>query len=208
MRFWAFPTSISVASRSSSDPWAPSMVALTVDRIFSCVPIVGILSQTCSKFVLILLSVHSLASALAILVTSSEASAINLAVAISSRLLPFESWWTSSERRAINTAMRFAAAIISLSFDDHWRTSWWRPWAASKIGWLDVGSALKTPSSSSSVSGSGGRTGGRSSRGNGGRGGARSTCGRLMWRADRSGGAGISGCCVMAFLTFLTFWRS
>ena len=31
-------------------PWAPNMVAFTVDKIFNCVPIVGILSQTWSKF--------------------------------------------------------------------------------------------------------------------------------------------------------------
>lgn len=65
------------------------------------------------------LSVHSRANCLARRVTSSDASAINLAVAINSRLLPFESECTSSERRAMSTAMRFAAAMISLSFDDH-----------------------------------------------------------------------------------------
>lgn len=203
MRFCAFPTSISVASRSSSEPWAPNIVALTVDNILSCVPIVGIRSQTWSKFVLMRLSVHSRANAFAKRVTSSEASAINLAVAMSSRLLPFESWWTSSDNRAINTAMRLAAAIISLSFDDHWRTSWWSPWAANKIGWFEVGIALKTPSSSSSVSGGGGRTGGMSSRGSGGRGGARS-----KRSAERSGGAGISGCWVIALRTPRTLLRS
>lgn len=31
-------------------PWAPSMVAFTVERIFSCVPMVGMRSHTCSKF--------------------------------------------------------------------------------------------------------------------------------------------------------------
>lgn len=31
-------------------PWAPNMVALTVDRIFSCVPMVGIRSHTCKRF--------------------------------------------------------------------------------------------------------------------------------------------------------------
>ena len=30
-------------------PCAPSIVALTVDKIFNCVAIVGILSQTCIK---------------------------------------------------------------------------------------------------------------------------------------------------------------
>lgn len=30
-------------------PWAPNMVALTVDKIFSCVPMVGIRSQTCRR---------------------------------------------------------------------------------------------------------------------------------------------------------------
>uniref|UniRef100_A0A2M3ZRX4 Putative secreted peptide n=1 Tax=Anopheles braziliensis TaxID=58242 RepID=A0A2M3ZRX4_9DIPT len=119
IRFCALPTSISVASRSSSEPWAPSMVALTVDRIFSCVPIVGIRSHTCSRLVRIRLSVHWRASSFANRVTSSDASAIFFAVAISSRLLPFESARTSSERRAISTAIRLAAAMISLSFDDH-----------------------------------------------------------------------------------------
>lgn len=33
-------------------PCAPNMVAFTVDKIFSWVPIVGILSQTCNKFCL------------------------------------------------------------------------------------------------------------------------------------------------------------
>jgi hypothetical protein len=31
-------------------PWAPNMVALTVDKILSCVPMVGIRSHTCSRF--------------------------------------------------------------------------------------------------------------------------------------------------------------
>lgn len=64
------------------------MVALTVLRIFSWVAIVGILSQTCNRFVLILLSVHSLANCLAIRVTSALASAIAFAVAISSLFEP------------------------------------------------------------------------------------------------------------------------
>lgn len=69
-------------------PWEPNMVALTVLKIFNWVAIVGILSHTCSKFVLIRLSVHSLASCLAILVTSALASAMAFAVAISSRFDP------------------------------------------------------------------------------------------------------------------------
>ena len=129
IRFWAFPTNISVASISSSVPenlnrlylfhvfvkciylpCAPNIVAFTVDKIFSCVPIVGIRSHTCNRFwrtsicyqlcerenmqrtVLILLSVHSLANSLAKRVTSSEDSAIAFAIAIRSLLLPLSSW--------------------------------------------------------------------------------------------------------------------
>ena len=65
IRFCAFPTSISVASMSSSvpateklskdcsqkgeidvSPCAPSIVAFTVERIFSWVPMVGMRSHT------------------------------------------------------------------------------------------------------------------------------------------------------------------
>ena len=46
---------------------------------------------------------HSLASSLAILVTSSEASAIDLAVAMSSLLDPALSWFTSCDSLAIRT---------------------------------------------------------------------------------------------------------
>lgn len=111
-------------------PCAPNMVAFTVLKIFNCVAIVGIRSQTCNKFVRILLSVHSRANCFAMRVTSALASAIALAVAISSLLLPLSSLWTSSERRAINSAILRAAAINSLSFADHWRTSRCRLWAA------------------------------------------------------------------------------
>lgn len=38
---WPWPSNL---------PWAPNMVALTVDRIFSCVPMVGIRSHTCKRF--------------------------------------------------------------------------------------------------------------------------------------------------------------
>ena len=65
IKFCAFPTSISVASMSSSvpgikkwtilqirdvSPCAPSMVAFTVERIFSWVPMVGMRSHTWSRF--------------------------------------------------------------------------------------------------------------------------------------------------------------
>lgn len=69
------------------------------------------------------LSVHSRANCLARRVTSSDASAIILAVAINSRLLLFESECTNSDRRAIRMAIRLAAAISSLSCESHCRTS-------------------------------------------------------------------------------------
>ena len=51
IKFWAFPTNISVASRSSSLPACePIIVAFTVDSILSCWAIVGILSEICNKF--------------------------------------------------------------------------------------------------------------------------------------------------------------
>lgn len=130
---------------------------------------------------------------------------------MSSRLLPFESVRTSSDRRAISTAIRFAAAIISLSLDDHWRTSWCKPCAAIRIGWFASGVLLNS-SSSSSVSGGGGRVGGASSRGNGGRTGARSA---PSCRRDRSpdsceaaSAAADGSACVMAVRTSPTEARS
>uniref|UniRef100_A0A182QPQ9 Uncharacterized protein n=1 Tax=Anopheles farauti TaxID=69004 RepID=A0A182QPQ9_9DIPT len=192
IRFCALPTSISVASRSSSEPCAPSIVAFTVDRIFSCVPIVGMRSHTCSSRV-----------------TSSDASAICFAVAISSRLLPFESARTSSDNRAISTAIRLAAAMISLSFDDHWRTSWWSPWAAIRIGWFACGilPAWNTSSSSSvsATAGGGGRIGGMFSRGSGGRGGGTTSfADGPRCSCPRSGISGTVGACVTAPRTFRT----
>ena len=150
IKFWALPTNMSVASWSSSVPWAPSIVALTVERILSWVPMVGIRSQTCSSAwkeddgikkwkdekvyivlhtVRIRLSVHCRANSLANRVTSSDASAIALAQAIRSRLLP-PSPRTSWDRRPIKRAILLAAAMISLSLEDHCRTSWCKPWAA------------------------------------------------------------------------------
>ena len=79
--------------------------------------------------VLMRLSVHSLASSLAILVTSSDDSAMDFAQAIRSFLLP-ESSWTSWESRAMRRAIFLAAAMMSLSLLDHCFTSWWRSWAA------------------------------------------------------------------------------
>ncbi len=175
IRFCALPTSISVASMSSSVaatekknifmkgnccadgqtimllPCDPSMVAFTVERIFSCVAIVGILSQTWSKLckrtisfwssvyslpqlhfltILMRLSVHSFASSLAILVTSSEASAMDFAQEMSSLLL-LASLPTSCDSLAMRRAILLAAAMMSLSLLDHCLTSWCRSWAAS-----------------------------------------------------------------------------
>lgn len=79
--------------------------------------------------VLILLSVHSRASSLASLVTSSDASAMALAQAIRSLLVP-PSPRTNCDKRPINKAIFLAAAIMSLSLLDHWRTSWCKPCAA------------------------------------------------------------------------------
>lgn len=115
----------------------PSMVALTVERIFSWVLMVGIRSQTfwnritsiwqrflhwlllkafvltCSRLVRIRLSVHCLATSLASLVTSSEALAISLAHWISARLFPLPPR-TSRDISAISRAIRLAAAMMSL----------------------------------------------------------------------------------------------
>ena len=49
--------------QSSTLPCAPNMVAFTVDRILSCVPIVGILSQTCNRFCKQMNSEHQTAAA-------------------------------------------------------------------------------------------------------------------------------------------------
>ena len=43
-------TKFNITDENGLLPCAPNMVAFTVDRIFSCVPIVGILSQTCNRF--------------------------------------------------------------------------------------------------------------------------------------------------------------
>lgn len=52
--------------------------------------------------------------------------------------VPLESERTSSERRAMRMAMRLAAAMISLSLDDHSRTALCKLWAATCAGkgWL------------------------------------------------------------------------
>uniref|UniRef100_A0A6B0UF92 Uncharacterized protein n=1 Tax=Ixodes ricinus TaxID=34613 RepID=A0A6B0UF92_IXORI len=83
-------------------------------------------SQTCRMLVLMRLSVHMRASSFARRVTSSDASAICLAQAIRSFLVP-PSPRTSWLRRAIRMAILLAAAMISLSLLDHCRTSWCRP---------------------------------------------------------------------------------
>merc|ERR1719510_2064131 len=162
---------------SSSVPCAPSMVAFTVERIFSWVPMVGMRSHTWSRFVLILLSVHSLASSLASLVTSSEDSAMALAMEISSLLLPLSSW-TNCDSLAMSKAIFLAAAMMSLSLLLHCLTSWCSSCAAIMMGpWLGVGACSNMLSASSSVSGGGGRGGARlpycpPPLGGGGRGGA------------------------------------
>ena len=86
-----------------------------------------------SLTVRILLSVHSRASSLASRVTSSEASAMALAQAIKSRLVP-PSPRTSWDRRPISKAIFLAAAMIALSLLDHCFTSWCRPCAANCNG--------------------------------------------------------------------------
>ena len=120
IKFCAFPTSISVASMSSSVPgiknelfyketshpvlraWLPSQLRgfSAGSRWWGCAHTLGagseefVVSNENSKVlltVLILLSVHSLASSLASLVTSSEDSAMALAMEISSLLLPLSS---------------------------------------------------------------------------------------------------------------------
>merc|ERR1719219_1335569 len=170
---------------SSSVPCAPSIVAFTVERIFSWVPMVGIRSHTWSRFVLIRLSVHSLASSLASLVTSSEDSAMALAMEISSLLLPLSSW-TNCDSLAMSKAIFLAAAMMSLSLLLHCLTSWCSSCAAIMMGpWLGVGACSNMLSASSSVSGGGGRGGARlpycpPPLGGGGRGGA-SPCIELLF---------------------------
>lgn len=68
---------------------------------------------TCRRLVLILLSVHCLATSLASLVTSSDALAMSLAHWISARLLPLPPR-TSRDISAISRAIRLAAAMMSL----------------------------------------------------------------------------------------------
>lgn len=69
--------------------------------------------MTCRRLVLILLSVHCLATSLASLVTSSEALAMSLAHWINARLLPLPPR-TSRDISAISRAIRLAAAMMSL----------------------------------------------------------------------------------------------
>ena len=99
--------------------------AILLEKICHYNHICDILTLT----VLILLSVHSLANSLAILVTSSDASAMAFAQAISS-LLELASSPTSWESLAISNAIFLAAEIMSLSLLDHCFTSWCRSWAA------------------------------------------------------------------------------
>lgn len=68
---------------------------------------------TCSRFVLMRLSVHCLATSFASLVTSSEALAMSLAHWISARLFPLPPR-TSRDISAISRAIRLAAAMMSL----------------------------------------------------------------------------------------------
>jgi len=97
----------------------PSIVAFTVDRIFSCVPIVGILSDTWNRFVRIRLSVQLLASNLATLVISIDSSASCFAVAINCFFVPI-SPPTSSLSCAIKWVIRLATSKMSLSVQHHW----------------------------------------------------------------------------------------
>lgn len=124
----------------------PNMVALTVERIFSWVLMVGMRSHTfgkrkkgqlyfkaefsacvcphvfvltCSRLVLIRLSVHCLATSLASLVTSSEALAMSLAHWISARLFPLPPR-TSRDISAMSRAIRLAAAMMSLPCERGW----------------------------------------------------------------------------------------
>lgn len=72
---------------------------------------------TCSRLVLMRLSVHCLATSLASLVTSSEALAMSLAHWIIARLFPLPPR-TSRDISAISRAIRLAAAMMSLPCEE------------------------------------------------------------------------------------------
>lgn len=72
---------------------------------------------TCSRLVLMRLSVHCLATSLASLVTSSEALAMSFAHWINARLFPLPPR-TSRDISAISRAIRLAAAMMSLPCEE------------------------------------------------------------------------------------------
>lgn len=165
--------------------------------------------------VLILISVQSLASWTANLVTSSEESAIaleqlmrsfkfNIKITIffSTKLtfLVPPSPLTNCDSLAIRMAILFAAATISFSCELHCFSSLCKLWAAASIGWCEacgngyLSQNARVSSSSSYSGGGGGRGGGESSTGGGGRGGAgiSSRMIILLWMIGAVGGEALT----------------